>query len=310
MGLFYWDKLSKESLNKALEYFDKAIEIDPDWAPAYAGLAQVWVGMAQMGFAAPETAGPQIFENITKALELDPDFATSHYLQAAIAVWVEWDWEKGEKEFLTALDLNPNDAMSRIYYAHLLVILQRNDEALSQGQQAVDLDPLNPLILSLHAVVLSSADRWNEAHEHLERAISIDPYSFFAHHILEFVSFVTGDVDAFIKSIRFVFPFEEKVFLSIEKTSREKGLVAAYEEVMLNLESLQQSSFLVPVHMAMRYANIHQNDKLLDQLELGFEVHDQNMPYIAAGFNNLDAVFTDPRFLAIIEKLNLPMPKD
>ena len=120
MGLFYWDKLSQESLDKSLEYFKKAIEIDPEWAPPYSGLAQVAVGMAQMGFMAPEIAGPMIFENLNKALELDPDFAASHYTQGVVGVWVEWNWEKGEKEFLRALELNPNDAMSRIYYAHLL----------------------------------------------------------------------------------------------------------------------------------------------------------------------------------------------
>ena len=310
MGLFYWDKLSKESLDKALDYFNAAIEIDPDWAPPYSGLAQVAVGMAQMGFIAPEIAGPMIFENINKALELDPDFAASHFTQGMVAVWVEWNWMKGEQELLRALDLNPNDAMSRIYYAHLLIILQRNDEALSQGQMAVDLDPLNPLVLALHAPVLSSVDQWDEALEHLEKAISIDPYSFFAHHILEYVSYEVEDVDAYLKAIRFIFPFEADIFLSIEKTSEEEGIQAAFEETVTHLETLQQSSFLVPMHMASRYARIHQYDKLLEQLELGFEVHDQNMPYIATGFNKLDPVYNDPRFITIMEKLNLPMPED
>ncbi len=265
--------------------------------------------MAQMGFMAPEIAGPMIFENLNKALELDPDFAASHYTQGVVGVWVEWNWEKGEKEFLRALELNPNDAMSRIYYAHLLIILQRNDEALSQGQLAVELDPLNPLVLALHAAVLGGNDRWEEAFKHVEKAISIDPYSFFAHHILEFVSYEVGDVAAFIKSARFIFPFKEEFFLSIEKTIEEKGLQAAYEEIVLQLETLQQSSFLVPVHMANRYARIHKKDKIMEQLELGLEVRDQNMPYIASGFNKFDTVYNDPRFITIMEKLKLPMPE-
>ncbi len=274
------------------------------------GCGEEHSGMAQMGFAAPEIAGPMIYENINKALELDPDFAASHYTLGIIGVWIEWNWEKGEQEFLTALKLNPNDAMSRIYYAHLLTILQRNDEALIQGQQAVDLDPLNPLILALHAVVLGCVDQREEAIEHIEKAISIDPMSFFAHHVLEFASHDVGDVDAFLKSVRFIFPFEEDIFLSIEKTSEEKGLQTAYEVVVVHLEALQQSSFLVPVHMANRYVRIQQYNKAMDQVELGFEVHDQNMPYIVAGFNHLVPLYKDPRFLAIIEKLNLPLPED
>jgi len=310
MGLFYWDKLSKESLDKALEYFNIAIEIDPDWAPPYSGIAQVWVGLAQMGFAAPEIAGPMIFENLNKALELDPDFAASHYAQGLIGVWIEWNWEKGESEFLRALELNPSDALSRIYYAHLLTILQREDEAVNQGQLAVELDPLNPLILALYAVVLGNNNQWEEAFEYVEKAISIDPFSFFAHHILEFASFEVGNTREFLKAVRFIFPFDEEAFLSIENTSREKGLQAAYEETVNHLEALQESNFLVPVHMANRYARIHQYDKLLDQLELGIQVHDQNMPYIATGFNKLTPVYDDPRFISLMEKLNLPMPED
>ncbi|MCK5694120.1 MAG: hypothetical protein KAI08_14755, partial [Bacteroidales bacterium] len=279
MGLYYWDKLSQESLNKALEYFNKAVEIDPDWAPPYSGLAQVWVGLAQMGFVAPEIAGPMILENLNTALELDPDLASSHYTQALVSGWIEFNWEKGEQEFLIALKLNPNDALSKIFYAHMLMHLQRKDEALSQGQQAVDLDPMNPLTLALYAVVLSYADQWEEARENTEKAISLDPYNYFAHLVLEPVSYNLGNKVGLMKSIRFCQPFEEEVYLSIEKILEEEGIKAAYAELISQLEILGQSSFLLPVHMANRYSFLNQYDKAMDMLEFGFEVHDQNMPY-------------------------------
>lgn len=308
MGLFYWDKLSQESLAKALEYFNRAIERDPTWAPAYSGIAQVWTGMAQMGFAAPETAGPIIFENLAKSLELDPEYAASHYIQAVIAVWIEWDWEKGEQEFLTALELNPNDVMSRIYYAHLLTLLLRNEEALAQGELALKLDPLNPLVHALDAVVLASDGQWEEAMLHVEKAVSIDPASFFAHHIMEFVSFENGDSDAFMKAIRFVFPFEEDQFTSVEITLEEEGLTAAYKEVITYLEVLEQSQFLVPIHMANRYIRTDQNEKTLAYILKGLEVHDQNMPYLVTEFLHFEPLYDDPRFQALVGQLNLPAP--
>jgi adenylate cyclase len=309
MGLFYWDKLSQESLEKALEYFGKAIELDPEWAPPYSGISQVWAGMAQMGFAAPETAGPIIYENLQKALELDPDYAESHYAQATIAVWVEWNWDKGEKEFLTAIELNPNDVVSRIYYAHLLAILLRNDEAIAQGEKAIELDPLNPLIHGLYAVVLGSANRWEEAMEHVKKAVSLDPASFFAHHIEEFVSFEVGDDNAFMEAIRFVFPLEENQFLSIEKTLDEDGLTAAYKELIIYLEVLERSQYLVPIHMANRYIRTGQNEKALEYIMKGLVVHDQNIPYLVSGFLKYDPIYSDPRFQAIVEQLKLPVPK-
>lgn len=308
MGLFYWDKLSQESLNRALEYFNRAVSIDPDWAPPYSGIAQVWLGMAQMGFASPETAGPIIFEHVSKALELDPDYAASYYTQALIATWVQWNFEAGEQAFRAALRLNPNDALTRVYYAHLLTCLLREDEALSQAEQAVALDPLNPLVLGLNAVVIASAGQKEYALVNLEKAISMDPYSFFAHHVMEIVAYDVGDRQNFMKAIRFVFPLEEEVFQSIERIAAEDGLQSAYTELLVHLEILQQSTFMVPVHMATRYVRIGAYDKVLDQLELGFQVHDQNMTYIRTGFNKFNPVYQEPRFLSLVEQMKLPLP--
>jgi TolB-like protein len=308
MGLFYWDKLSQESLDKALEYFNRAIAIDPGWAPPYAGIAQVWVGMAQMGHASPEISGPIIMENLSKALELDPEYAASHYTFGIIATWVQWDYELGEQEFRKALEINPNDAMSRIYYAHLLTCLLREEEALAQAEQAVAMDPMNPLVLGLNAVVIASAGQTDYALVNVEKAISIDPYSFFAHHVMEIVAYDAGDKQNFMKAIRFVFPLEEEVFQFIERVAAEDGLQSAYKELMVHLEILQQSTFMVPVHMATRYVRIGAYDKVLDQLELGFQVHDQNMTYIRTGFNKFNPVYEELRFRTLVAEMKLPLP--
>ena len=310
MGLYYWDKLGKEPLEKALEYFNSAIELDPEWAPPYAGVAQVWAGMAQMSFVAPQIAGPIIFEHLNKAMELDPDFAASHLILAGIAVWIQWDWETGEREFLKALSINPSDAMSRIYYAHLLMHLQRKEEALIQAQKAVDLDPLNPLILALNAVVQCYEDQWEVAHERLEKAIALDPYNYFAFKALEPVAYQLGDVKALLKSVRFCLPFEDSVHLAIAKTAEEEGINAAYSELVNLLEILGPASQQGPFAMASRYLFLKQYDKTMEALEQGFEMHDSNMPYIAGGYFKSGPLLDNPRLIAIMEKMNLPMPKD
>ena len=116
--------------------------------------------MAQMGFVAPEVAGPIIQENLSKSLELDPDFAASHYTQGVIGVWVEWNWEKGEQEFLRALELNPNDAMSRILLCTLAWRFFKEMMRLSlRGNRRLIWIPLNPLILALNAVVVTGLCR-------------------------------------------------------------------------------------------------------------------------------------------------------
>jgi tetratricopeptide (TPR) repeat protein len=297
-------------LIKALEYLNIAIEKDPGWAPPYAGVAQVWVGLAQMGFASPEIAGPKIYENINKALELDPDFADSHFINGIIAVWTEWNWEKGEKEFLHALSINPNDAMSRIYYAHLLMSLQRPDEALSQGQRAVDLDPLNSLIQALYAVVLTDVGNWEAAFEYCEKSLALDPGSFFASGIMEMVAYRLERYDESFEAAKTILPIEDDVMEDIEKIFNEHGYYVALEEVVHQLELLAPNSFVHPFDMAIRYNMLNQYEKAMDWIETGFEIHDPNMPYIAVGIANFNELYDNPRFIAIMEKMNLPLKEN
>ncbi len=307
-GHYYWGgDLSVESLNKALEYLNIAIEKDPGWAPPYAGVAQVWAGLAQMGFASPEIAGPKIYENINKALELDPDFADSHFINGIIAVWTEWDWEKGEKEFLHALSINPNDAMSRIYYAHLLTHLQRPDEALSQGQRAIDLDQLNSLIQALYAVVLTDVGNWEAAFEYCEKSLALDPGSFFASNIMEIVAYHLERYEELFEAQKIYLPLDDNVMNDIEKIFNEQGFNMALEEVVRQMELLAQNNYVPPVDMAIRYYLLNQHEKAMNWLEKGFELHDPNMPYIAVGYANLNELYENSRFLAILEKMNLPL---
>jgi TolB-like protein len=114
MGLYFLEDLSKESLIKARDYLDRAVQKDPYWAPLYSGLTEVWASIAQMGFEPPEIAGPKIFENLNKALELDPEDAEPHFISGLMAFLNEWDWEKAEKEYLKALSINPSHARATI----------------------------------------------------------------------------------------------------------------------------------------------------------------------------------------------------
>ena len=309
-GYAFWGDLSEESLTKAWEYFTFAIEKDPGWAPLYAGLAQVWALRQQLKLTEPSIAIPKIRHNINKALELDPDFADSHFANAIIAVWTEWNWEKGEKEFLKALAINPNDVMSRSYYAQLLIILQRSDEAVAQGQLAVELDPLNPLILALFSIIMEDAHEYQAAYSYAEKAIAADPKHQFAQGIMGAAAYNIGDYEkAFEADKKYHLPFEEEVISSIDEVFREKGRLAAYEEIVAQFELKAQNSFVSPNLMARRYIQVNQVDKAMDFIEKGYEMHEPSIPYIATG-DVFEPLFDNPRFIEILQKMNLPLPKD
>jgi len=175
MGKFFWEKLDPESAQKSLEYFQKAIDIDPEWADPYAGLANSWGLFGLFGFMPKSVTLPNTYKFLNKALELNPNSAQVHYVKAINAVWQEFDWEQGEKAFLRSLELNPNDALCRLYYSHFLMCMLRSQEALQQANLGLELDPLRPLVLGLYGVVMNMAGEDESAILHFEKALAIDP---------------------------------------------------------------------------------------------------------------------------------------
>jgi tetratricopeptide (TPR) repeat protein len=300
--------ISLESLPIAVEYFKRAIEIDPDWAPPYAGLAQVGASEKQMGFVSPSVPGQMMYENLNKALELDPNSANTHFTKGIVAVWTEWDWVTGEKEFKKALEINPSYALCRIMYAHLLCILQRFDEALYQANMAIELDPMRPFILGLSAYVMTEVGDFQSTLKHCEKAHSIDPENHFANYALEGSYYLNGD---FQKSIEMLTqqPFiEENIGSVMKKAFEEQGYSAAIEIFISVKEEMAKEGFMPPYYIAMDYRRIENYDKVLDWLEKGYEIHSPMMPYIGSIDIRSEQLNNNPRYIELLEKMNLPLP--
>jgi TolB-like protein/Tfp pilus assembly protein PilF len=306
----YWGDLSAEAFDKAEEFLLLALEKDPEWAPIHAALAIVWAGRMQMGDVDTETGRIKISEYIKRARELDDDFPDSHFINGVLFLWPDWQWEKGEIELLQAIEINPNHVMARIYYAHLLMSLQRMDEALEQGKFALDLDPKNPLILSLYAVVLKGAERHHEVLEYLEEALAIDPDHDFTKGQLERALYNSGDYERSLELnaaylSRRLAPEDIPDLVYIY---REKGRQAAYEEVARLWEAFYEDFDPFPLSMSRHYYRAGEFTKALDVLESGYRVHNPNMPYIGTG-SRYEALHDSTRFLAILDSMKLPHPK-
>ena len=311
-ALSYWNDFSRESLYKALEYLNSAVEKDPDLALLYAGLMGVWMGIQQMGYEPPSIAAPKIFENLNKALELDPDLAEVHYYNAMIAHLMEWNWEKSEKEFLMALAINPNNSLSRVIYSQLLAVLHRNDEALAQGKLAYSLDPLNPNMKVWYAATLMATGDFKTGLSLAEEVVAVDPGHIMANNAITMAAYMSKEYDKVIRAEKYLLPFliGEDAFKEIEVIYGERGIAVAYDEIMKHLEEYAQNNPISPIDMAYRYIIANKPDKAMDCIEKGFEIHDPGMIYIATKMLNLDPLFKNPRFIAICEKMNLPLPKN
>ena len=148
IGRFLWNKRTEEGLKNAIDHFQRALEIDPAYAPAYAGLADSHLMLSDFGFLPPKEAIPKGKAAAQKALEVDESLAEAHASLAIAYLEYDWDWPACEKEFKRAIELNPNYATAHLWYSEYLSTTRRQAEAMAEAQRAQQLDPLSPIISS------------------------------------------------------------------------------------------------------------------------------------------------------------------
>ena len=315
-GLFYLYKFDRDSLQRSLDYFQLAIEKDPEWADPYAGLASAWWMHATFFKILQQSVTlPKVYQYLNKALELNPESAQAHYVKALVSVWTEFDWVKGEEEFLRSLELNPNDALCRGYYSHLLMLLGRSDEAVIQANLALDRDPMTPSILSIYAAVMRKDGNDQSAIRHLEKALSIDSsYRLAAFMLFDIhmdAAYRNGDYETWInmwdKKVEASGHWNEKGRATVLSTFHEKGHIAAIEEMFNMNEKYESDCFMSGQIKAKRYIKLNNYDKAMDCLEEEYEKRDMFMAYIRTELDLDDQLKDNPRYIALLKKMNLPV---
>jgi adenylate cyclase len=307
-GQFHWERLSKEDLDSALHYFEIAIKKDPDWADPYAGMGMTYQVLGGFAYAPLADSYEKASEYINKALELDPNSANSHYVKALRSVWSGWDWLNGEKEFLKTLELNPNDALCRIYYAHLLMILRRSDEAIYQANLALALDPLRPLVLGLYGEVMNYAGDYHAAMIQAKKALSIDPDNNFANDVLARAYLRTGDTLKWYETMkRHWYWSDDKYLAYLDTVFQEGGYLAVIKDrIKVNEEAYNKGVSISFSGQAHRYLIIGNYDKAMDYYEKAYEER-FGMAYISLVVIEHPELRDNPRYIALLKKMNLPV---
>jgi len=309
----YFD-FSRQSLYQALEILNSGVEQSPDWAPLYVGLTEVWFNLQNFGYETPSVAGPKIIENLNKAKELDTDLSEVHYLTAWMAQMIEWDWKKSEEEYLKALAINPNHALARMFYSHFLVgVMHRYDEALAQAKLAYSLDPLNQNMKLFYAFTLSGAGDYRSSLALAEEVLATDPDNILAHNVNAFAALGLKDYEKLLKSEKYglsnIMSVEQDFFDEIHRIFKESGIVPAYKEILGHLEKFAENNYVPFLDMVYRYVITEQTDKAMDWIEKGYSLRDPNLIYISSKFIVWEPLYSNPRFIALCEKMNLPVPK-
>jgi TolB-like protein len=319
-GYNCWDYLHPDSTKKSIEYFQKAIDIDPDWADPYAGhamaLSTATVGSIVGGGWLPQANTlPRIYNNMNKALELDPNSASAHFTKAIKATWTEFDWEKAEGAFKRSLELNPSNARCRAYYSHLLAILRRSDESIHQAKLATELDPMNPLILSLCGVAVNYMDDYQTAITYFEKALDVNPNFGLAKFNLIEPYYSNGDYDKWFELWKSTQCWDDELWAILEKVFYEHGHIATIKELLrLHKEYENEDCWMHPSGYLKWYIKLQDNDKTAEFIELELDFieelvanYNSGMAYLAT--NDFSKKFKDnPRYIALLKKMNLPLP--
>jgi tetratricopeptide (TPR) repeat protein/DNA-binding winged helix-turn-helix (wHTH) protein len=303
-GRYFWNKRTMDGFQKAIEYFKQAIELDPTYARAYAGLgdATYFLGGSDPQTQAESTAKAKAW--IKQALALDETLSEAHDSLGLIAMNSDWDWVKAEREYKRAIELDPNYATAHQRYGEFLAYMGRFDEAIAEVKRAQELDPLSLIISTDVAKVYTNARRYDEAIAQYRRALELDPNFEQARGLLALTYAAKG-----------LYEEAEREFHKIEDIANEPGLLAFQgyvygaagkradaQRVLRQLSELAQRTYVAPYWMTWVYAGLGDKDEAFKWFERIFEDRSAFGAITLKVNPAYDNLRSDPRFTDLLRR--------
>ena len=306
-GRYHYFKLTEPEIRKSIAYFQQAIDVDPNYALAFAGIADAYRTFPLAGWnMASKTAFPLAKAAAEKALAIDPDLAEAHISLGSAGFFYDWDWSKSENELKKAIELAPNNSDAHRFYGHILSNTGRHDEAVAEGKRARELDPLSLITNALEGQFLFYAGRDAEAIDRIQKTLEIEPNFWIAHNILGRVYIKQGRFEEAIaelnKAIKLSGGSVEPVThlsYALAKSGNREGAQAILKE----LQSLAAENYVPAYSFAMIYNGLGEREEALDYLEKSFTEREVQMTFIKVDtrWNNLR---NEPRFIELMRRMN------
>jgi len=307
-GNYYWQMLTMEGFEKAIECYEQALQKDPDYALAYTGLATVYWMSSYFGNVPPNEAYPRAKEFAKKALEIDNTLAEAHASLGFINMNYNWNWKAAEQEFKQALQLNPNSADIHTNYTVLLIFTERHEEAIAEAKRAQELDPLSIFINTQvgHAFIMSC--QYDRAIEELQVTITMNPNYFFSHYCLGFAyrgkSMLEEAIAEFEKGVE-LSGGAPVVMTSLAITYYESGKKAKAEKLFDSLKQRSRDEYVPPIFFYLINKFRGDQDKAFEWVKRACEEHDSYVPWYRVCPIESWRIPDEPRFQALLEKAGL-----
>jgi TolB-like protein/DNA-binding winged helix-turn-helix (wHTH) protein/cytochrome c-type biogenesis protein CcmH/NrfG len=303
-GRYFWNKRTVEGYRQAVEYLNRAVELDPGYAQAYAGLADAYLFLVSDNVKGPELAKGRAA--LQKALEIDETLAEAHASLGLNAVNFDWDWAKAEQEFRRAIELDPNYATAHQWYGEFLASLGRFDEGIRTIKRAQELDPLSLIINTDVAKVYLIARRYDEAIAQFKKALEMDPGFDVARGLLALTYSLNGQHEKAVDEFRKLKDFAENpMYVAWQGyVYGAAGRQDEAERIANQLRELSRRMYVSPMCFAMLYAGIGEKQETFAWFEKVFE---ERAPWGAISLKGsplFDNFRSDPRFADLLRRAN------
>jgi eukaryotic-like serine/threonine-protein kinase len=307
-GTYFNGKAREADYWKGIGYFQKAIEADPTYAMAYAGMANSYTGLGYFGTVAPEQTFPKARVAALKALELDSTLPAAHLAAAYEKFYGEWDFDGGNREFRRALELDPTSAQIHWLYGMYLTAMNRSAEAIAEVERAQALDPLSVAIQAASARSYYNARRYEEAIAQAKSALEIDSTFSRAHFWLGMANEQLGRQDEAIREFETTVSFGGPATIYLAALGHAYGKAGRRDKALAILADLlirTKSRYISALDIATVHLGLGDTDATFEWLERAFQTRASALVYLGVD-PRYDTVREDPRFRDLVRRVGLP----
>jgi serine/threonine-protein kinase len=306
-GRFQWNKRSCEGFQKALEYFERALTHDPNYAPAYCGIADYHIAVASWGLAPPTEAWPMASEAAAKALAADDTLAEAHASMGLIRMWFDWNWKEAEREYLRAIELQPGQPLPHVQYNLLLLQTGRFEEAEEQIRAALAVDPLSVPNNMYLAGVFHYRREYDRSLEQCRRALDLDANDIEAHVVVGLnyeQKRMYPEAIAEMEKARELSGNNPLILGPLASCYGGSGDRAQAMTLLDELNAAAQQAYVAPITWVMLYLGMGEIDSAFEWLEKAAEARDPLLCYLKVG-PIYDPIRDDPRYACLLHRVGL-----
>ena len=310
-GRYAWNRKGEAALQEGIQFFQKAIALEPAYAEAYSGLADSYTTLGYLSYLPPREAFPQARAAAEKALSLDDSLAEPHTSLAYVYFYFDWNWQAAESEFKKAIVLNPNYATAHDYYTYFLMSMRRPEEAKTEIERALQLDPLSVPINTDIGFQMFYTGRYDAAIEQLKKTLQMNPKFPLAHLWLGRSYQQKGMFEESMAEYQATDSALPNWVVTLAGIGNLQGLQKKDADARLTLaklDAMSKSKYVTPYGVALVYIGMGKKDEAFRWLEKAFD--DRANWLVWLRFDpRWDSLRSDPRYAEMIRRLRFPASK-